>query len=830
MGKLALLLTFSFLLTGMNLFGQFELTGKVIDETGATIPFVNVYVKDAAEQRTQTNVNGEYLLRLEPGEYFLIFQALGYEDREAYVAIRDRNVIRDMQMFPERLKEYESVEIQAKKGNPGRDIIKKVVDIKDRIDHNQFPYSAEVYIKAKGETDYEEKKKDNTNKEDDDNEDPFAAEQKRKQAELLKSTKGKSLVEIQLTRNFAPDNNVKEIRNGYSKRGWDGQLYFLTTAKSNFNFFKNILYLNDLNESPVQSPISLAGILSYKYKLIEQVEENGHKYHKIKISPRSSATTTLTGHIWVQDSSWLVTELDLTLEKGNLFIYDYFQIKQNFDVSSDSISVLTDQEFTYGVKNGKKKFSGSTLAQYKNYNWAPVFPRKYFGNELAITEQEAYDKDSSYWDETRTTALTREEMDYIRIQDSIHDFYNRTEYLDSIDSVFNKITPLKVLWFGVDHRNRAKKTQWTINSLAAMINPVYIAGPRVGPGFFYFKKWENEQTIDGYAQLSVGILNSDLKGETNWRWLYDPMRFGFLGVLFDHDFDVIRSYDAFSQILLRDNFIETTTLELSHSFEIANGLFLSSEFNFTERRSLANNTKFITWLDDELQNNDPPDFETYQALIGNFTLSYTPFQKFMREPRKKVILGSKWPTFYTYYEKGFPDLFGSDVDHEYIGMGARQTFKIGTFGTSSYRVATGKFLSSKVLREIDYKYHRRSDPLWFSNPLYSYQNLDTSLPTKNLYLESHLIHHFNGALINKIPFMKKTRITTVAGTGYLWVPEHNWQHFEFYAGLERVFKISRRRLRIGLYGVLSDGNQIDTQYDFKVSFAILDNRNMKFTF
>lgn len=829
MRKFSILITLCFLFFGMDVFSQFELTGKVYDEAGLSIPYVNIYIKDAAEQRTQTNIDGEYVLRLEPGEYFLVFQAMGFDDREAYIAVTDRNQTRDMQMFPARLNEYEEIEIEAKRGNPGRDIIKNVVDKKDIIDHNNYPYITDVYIKAKGETDYEEKK-DDTNKEEIEGEDPFENEQKQQQQELLRSTKGKSLVEIQLTRNFAPDNNVKEFRNGYSKRGHDGQLYFLTTAKSNFNFFKNILYLNDLNESPIQSPISLAGILSYKYKLIEQVEEDGILYHKIKIIPRSSATTTLEGHIWVQDSTWLVTELDLTLEKGNLYIYDYFQIKQKFDISSDTLAILTDQEFTYGVKNGKQKFSGSTIVQYKNYNWSPTFPKKFFGNELAVTEKEAYEKDSTYWGDTRTTALTREEMDYIRIQDSIHDYYNRAEYLDSIDSIFNKVTVLKVLWFGIDHRNRAKKTQWTINSLAGTINPIYIAGPRVGPGFYYFKKWENEQTIDGYNEINIGILNSDIKGETNWRWKYDPMHFGYLGIIFDHDFDVIRNYDAFSQILLRDNFIETTTLEINHSYEIANGLFFGTEVSFTERRSLANKTKFITWLDDALDNNDPPEFNTYQALIANFSLSYTPFQKFMREPLKKVILGSKWPTFYAYYEKGLPTLFGSDVDHDYLRLGMRQTFKIGTFGTSTYRIATGKFLRAKVLREIDYKYHRRSDPIWFSNPLFSYQNLDTSLPTQNWYLETHFIHHFNGALINKIPFMKRTRITTVAGTGYLWVPEHNWQHFEFYAGMERVFKISRKRLRIGLYGVLSDGNRIDPRYDFKISFALLDDRRMKFTF
>ena len=78
--------------------------------------------------------------------------------------------------------------------------------------------------------------------------------------------------------------------------------------------------------------------------------------------------------------------------------------------------------------------------------------------------------------------------------------------------------------------------------------------------------------------------------------------------------------------------------------------------------------------------------------------------------------------------------------------------------------------------------------------------------------------------------MKKTRIGLVLGAGALYVREHQWQHYEVLAGLERNFKLSRRRLRIGIYGVLSNGNKSDLRADWKISFAILDDRNMKWNF
>ncbi|MCC5924518.1 MAG: carboxypeptidase-like regulatory domain-containing protein [Crocinitomicaceae bacterium] len=817
-----------FLIFGLQVLAQDQgvdiLRGKIIDETGLGLPMAEVYVKDLPELRTRADVEGNYIMRLQDGEYHLVFQAMGYEPREVFVAVKEGENIRNIQLFPLDIKELEEFAFSVKKSNPGRDIILKVVEQKDALDFNQYPYKCNVYIRGKEKrTDFSKSKKKD---EDDDFKDE--EELKRKKLGDLNNT---SMVEIELERNFAPPNYVKEFRNAFEKRGDISRIYYTTTAKSNINFFKNMLYLNDLSESPIQSPISNAGILSYKYRLVEKIErENQPTLNKIKITPRNTAVSTLEGFVYVQDETYLVEKIDLTIVKGNLYLYDYFQIIQHFDISSDTLCVLAYQELNYGVKYKNESFESSTIANYSNYEFHPNFPKKYFGNEVAITTKEAYNRDSTYWTSSRMTPLTREEMDFIKKRDSIENLFTKTTYLDSIDSVFNQVNFWKVVWFGIDHRNRAKRTQWTISSIAAMTRPVYIAGPRIGPDFDFFKKWEDERTFDSYSRIDVGLLNADIKGNTRIRYKYNPFNFATAGINFKHDYDLIRTFDAFSQILLRENFIEATEGGIYHQFELFNGFTMQNNISLAWRRPVKEGTNFITWLDEAIDNNMPPVFEPYNALITDMTISYTPFQKYMREPYRKVILGSNWPTFYLYYEKGIEHLLRSEINHDFLRLGIRQDFKIGTLGTSSYHATSGKFLNAKRLQEFDYKFHRRSDPIWFSNPLFTFQDLDTSLPTLDWYFEAHFIHHFNGALMNKIPFMKQTRISSVLGGGYLYVPEHNWQHYEFFFGLERIFKFSRRRLRIGLYAVFSDGNQISPRTTGKISFALLDRRNMKFNF
>jgi hypothetical protein len=813
-------LLFFFLICSLISFSQKKLSGTVTDEAGVAIPYVEVFVKNSPELRTLADVNGTYALQLYEGEYYIVFRASGYTEREAYVTIKNQNVVRDMQLFPMNTSDIAEVEVHAKKSNPGREIMLKVVEKRDRINQWNYPHSVEAYIKASEQINRKAKKEDNK-KEDD----PFEVEKKK-----LEALAGNmNLAEVQVTRHFSPPSKVKEFRTAYSVRGETNLLYYTTTVKSNFNFFQNLLHLDDLHESPVMSPISGPGILSYKYRLEEQYMEGDRKIHKIKIIPRMSSTSTLSGYIYVIDSLWLIQKLELTMEKGNLKIYDYFTIQQWYDHPGDSMCVLREQQLIYGVKYKDQTSACNTTVKFANYNFNPEFTKKFFSDELAVTTQDAYEKDSAFWNKQRVIELTPEEQRFIIVRDSIKDALNRKEYLDSIDAVFNKVTIWKVLWFGVERRNREARTQWSINSIAAMARPLYPAGPRVAPGFSYFKKWKDQRTLDMYSEFSYGILNNDIKGSTWWRYLYDPFHLGKVGFNFSHEFDAIVPFDAITQVYKRSNFIEATKLRLIHSYEYFNGFYVDLEAEFCERRSLSDYSNLSTF-DSLIPNDQFTEFQGYQALLMDITVSYTPKQKYMREPYRKVVLGSKWPTFYAYYQRGIPRLFGSDVDHEYGILGMYQSFQLGTIGTSAYHFKAGKFLSSKNLKEADFKYQRRSTPLWFSNPLYSYQNQDSSLPSKEYYLEAHFVHHDNGAIINKIPFMKKTGIGLVFGSSLLYVAEYNYQYGEIFAGIERNFKFSKRRLRIGVYGVASDGNKIDPRVTYKVSFAILDDRNMKWNF
>ena len=144
-----------------------------------------------------------------------------------------------------------------------------------------------------------------------------------------------------------------------------------------------------------------------------------------------------------------------------------------------------------------------------------------------------------------------------------------------------------------------------------------------------------------------------------------------------------------------------------------------------------------------------------------------------------------------------------------------QTLKMGTLGTTTYRGSVGKFLSSVNLREPDYKFQKKKRSYLVLKSIIFFSKGDlVDLTNKRLHLQIHLVHHDNGAIINKIPFMKKTRIGLVLGAATLYVKEHNWQHYEVLSGWKETLNFQEEDYVLAS-GVLSYGNNFKPQATWK---------------
>lgn len=805
-----------------------SISGSIVDENNQPVPYATIFIREL-NSGTTSNVQGKYFMLMTAGIYHVAVSCIGFESQAFVVTIADKELVKNIKLQTSSTQLNELV-VRASKRDPAFEIIQSVIDNKEKHLTQVKSYKTNIYVRALEQSDKKKKgNQENTSNENlkiDPTKDPVEEARKQEEARLMQL----NLLEMQLTLNYQYPDNYKEERTAYKLYGSKAGLYIPVFSQADFNFYHNLVDMKGIAEIPLISPISRTAILSYKYKLEAVLKENEKVVYKIKVIPRKSGDATVNGHLFINDSTWNINRLEFTIEKGGLRFYDHFTINQKYEEVSKDWWIPTRQEFTYETKAGGKIFKGKTILAYTDYERDIVYPARFFGNEVSIITRDAYKKDSSFWNQTRPEALSEDEKKLIAIRDSIEAVHTSKRYMDSINAKFNKVTVGEVLYHGVGFRNGEKKSSVNIASILSLVDFAVVGGFRLGPYANYFRRYENDRTLWLNGSLNLGLKNKDLQGNVNAWWRHDPYHLGDIGGIVGRSFYTIYPYDAYLNQLKISNYILHEHADIFYRRELFNGFYIRSQWGLSNRRAIdsLNSTSIIDEIYDQ---GDPVFFEDYQAFITHTTLSYTPGQQYMTEPTRKVVLGSKYPTFIFNHKKGWNYLFGSDIDFDYIDFSIEQNLLLGTLGNSRYTLQAGRFVNTKDLRFVDLKRFRQSDPLLYSDPLHSFQLLDTSLTTTNWFLEAHYIHHFNGAMINNIPLIKKTKIRTVAGAGAMWIKDGNYRHQEVFAGLERIFKLGpRRRLRLGLYGIIGQSNNLAPTSDFKISFDIIDTWKLDWSY
>jgi hypothetical protein len=508
--------------------------------------------------------------------------------------------------------------------------------------------------------------------------------------------------------------------------------------------------------------------------------------------------------------------------------YDFFEVDQRYEKVNDTAWMITRQQFNYYVKvKGGSKY-GQTTAVYSGFELNKNFRRGHFGTEVSTTSIEAYQKDSAFWNRIRTEPLSRQEMLYTQYLDSMYKVMHTEVYLDSIDAVLNKVTWPKVLFFGQIFNDHKKERMWILPPITTVFQPIQFGGSRIKLEASYKKTFSSRKDISIEGQTSYGFRNGDINGRIDIKRKYNPFNRGYLNLSFGRDFAFIFDGDAWVNMLKRSNIYLNNFFEAGHDVELLNGLYFANSFEIALRRSVSSyitNPKADSLFGGLLANDQPVEFEPYNAFYSGMKLYYTPKQPYIREPKEKIYLQGKWPTFYVKWKKGIPNIFKSKIDFDYLEFGIEQKINLGVAGATIYTIKTGDFPNKKNLRIVDYQFQRRGDPLLFLNPNRAFQSLDSTFALFKRFYQGNLVHEFNGALVNKIPFFKKLKLQEIAGAGFLIAKERNLVYTEIFAGIERVFKWPPNplsRFKLGVYVVSSFANTFRNPVQFKIGITTWD--------
>ncbi|MCU0323783.1 MAG: DUF5686 and carboxypeptidase regulatory-like domain-containing protein [Spirosomaceae bacterium] len=793
MNKKLFLLTFflPFITFSQNFF---TLRGYIYAENNEPISGASIRVFNL-NTGTMSNPEGRYEIRLIEGLNRITVTSVGYQP-ETFEVVVEKDFVKNVILKIDQ-KHLEEVVVKVKKRDYSYEVIKKVIENKQNV-LNQFTnFKCETYIKS---VEHLEKKLT-----------PKADSLAKKD-----SLPRMNLFECKLIRHENSNGQQKEEKLAVKTVGEQRTLFFRSVTDGEFNLYKNHQRIEKIGQNEYLSPLSDLTFLSYKFQLLKYYYEGNEKIYRIKVTPRELGNALYEGEIEVIEDLWVLKTANLNLTKRGLLVYDSFGFKQEF-TNIQNRWVPSKTTYHWKLKEGGSKKTGEAVVIQSNYEFDVNLPKRFFGLEVGRTTEDAYKRDSTFWESIRPQPLTNDEMKVIKEKERLELLKNSKAYLDSIDRIFNKITFQKVLYQGIGHINRAKKVNWSFDPVLGLFDPVTIGGLRVRYGIGYFKKFENKKTLDITVSGTYGFLNRDLKGRFSINSLYNPKKLSSVTLQMGSGFGVINGAATVRDIARRSNFYQNNFILAGHRTELFNGFYINTNL-FYEKRFDLSNFKFAALGDRLFTENKVDVFPTSYTYKAIFDIEYTPRQLFLREPDQKIILGSRFPTFNARIERAFSVRNRPSNQFTYFSFEARQEFNVGIFGTSEYKIKGGKFLDTTSLAPMDYKYMRGGDPYFFSPPMYTYQLIPETFTVFNWFFESHYTHQFNGYLTSKIPLLNKTGIKEMAGGGFLYVPERKYQYAELYGGINRIFKVGRERFRLGVYYVVAQSNDFGIRNMIKFSF------------
>ena len=143
------LFAFIFICQSIVLYGQNGgLQGIVKDQAGNGLGFATIYIRNI-ETGTTTNSEGYYQIKLDPGNYDIVFQYLGYETDVRFIQVNNKmqNLDITLQAVTFTLSEFV---VDSDKEDPAYTIMRKAIAKSDYHRQQLDSYSATVYIKGSG--------------------------------------------------------------------------------------------------------------------------------------------------------------------------------------------------------------------------------------------------------------------------------------------------------------------------------------------------------------------------------------------------------------------------------------------------------------------------------------------------------------------------------------------------------------------------------------------------------------------------------------------------------------------------------------------------------
>jgi hypothetical protein len=449
-------------------------------------------------------------------------------------------------------------------------------------------------------------------------------------------------------------------------------------------------------------------------------------------------------------------------------------------------------------------------------------------------EKEANKKDSAYWAQIRPIPLSEIEKKSIRVSDSvkasaeIRKISRDTAFVQETtekkdNKALNVLRHVATGYTWRDTTGNALRFGGLLNLKSFNFNTV--DGFVYGIDFGYSKNWKKQSLrIDPEVKWAfsrqelIWRINSFYKFNSGkFRQIY--LRTGQASADFNTGGGINLFLNTSMSLLVRRNYIklyESGYFTLGYMADITTGLNFDISATYENRGMLENNTDFSLFkssreytenvpLNPFLTPGSSPLYAIRDMRHGRLsaTVNFTPFMKYRISGKRKIPMGSDWPSFSLTWMHGineFAELADPLKHYDLLRFEAHRRTELGAFSEFRWRVRTGGFLDKKYITFYDF-YHVNTQPL----PLLLNDYGDAfrlpafySMSTPEFYVQAHTRITTPYLLLKFLPFFSNTLMRENLSLSYMGFSDGHYTELGY--AVSEIFLVGELGVYVGFKG------------------------------
>ena len=432
----------------------------------------------------------------------------------------------------------------------------------------------------------------------------------------------------------------------------------------------------------------------------------------------------------------------------------WFPSQLNTDLVFKTRDVVIDSTHKRSIK-----ILGRGKSYIKDINLNPKLRKNQFGVFEVDVQPDAYSQPEEIWNKYRVDSITPKEHMTYQFMDSLGKARN-------FDRMTSKLNTLMTGSITVGYIDIYLDNLYKVNR-----HEGYRAGLKISTS----NKVSTWFKIGGYG--AYGFKDKKYKYGADGTVVFDPFRNFNLKVNFYDDVDEAGADDAYGlgrNLLNPEMFREILVSRMDHtrrynadvSSRILKYLTLGAGFSVYKREPLYNYSYLVNSAENILVTTS--DFTFTEASL---VMRYAYGEKFMRNTRSILSLGTHYPIIQIAATHGFNNLLGGQYIYNRFDLKVAKSFFTKYVGTTSFT-----FQAGLIDRDIPYVNLYNAKASFISFNLYSpgsFATMRMNEFTSDRYATLFLSHNFGTLLFRSRYFSPEPEIVTNLGIGSLKHPENH---------------------------------------------------------